>query len=297
MSPRCRFIVRGAHGWRPPPWARPHTGTLGMVPRLTLALAFGLLLSAPTGLDAQAGIFPGTSGSVGDPSFLFERPRISIGLRGGVFLHRAASDLYDFSTERFTVDRSDYRAVALGLEGGIWIGDRAELTVAIDGSRLTLESEYRDVVERIDRPDGSVEHLPIRQTTHLAHGPAVAFGARWYLRDRGDRLGQFIWIPNDWNAYVGAGGGITGYRLRMEGDFVDEATDIILADSFSSTGNVAFPFLSAGVERGLSTRTVMTLEGRYQWGSHELGPEFARDFVNPLDLAGARLSAGVHYRF
>ena len=194
MLPIWRFIVRGLHG---------------MASRVILALVVGLMLSAPTGLIAQAGSFPGSSGSVGEPGFLFERPRISIGLRGGVFLHRAGSDLYDFSTERFTVDRSDYRALALGVEGGVWIGDRAEITVAIDGSRLTLESEYRDWVEEIDRPDGAIEERPIRQTTRLTHGPAVAFGARWYLRDRGDQLGRFIWIPRDWNAYVGGGGGIT----------------------------------------------------------------------------------------
>jgi len=297
MSSTSRCQVRVAHGDPPgSPPVRHHVAPFGFVHRLTLTLAVGLLVSAPA-LHAQPGSFPGPGGSAGDPGFLFERPRISIGLRGGIFLHRASSDLYDFSTERFTVDRSDYRSVALGVEGGIWVGNRTEITVAIDGSRLTLESEYRDWVEEIDRPDGSVEERPIRQTTRLAHGPALAFGARWYLWDRGDRLGQFIWIPREWNAYVGAGGGVTAYRLRLEGDFVDEANGVVLPDRYNSTGNVAFPFVNAGVERGLSTRAVMTLEGRYQWGNHELGPEFARDFVNPLDLAGARISAGIHYRF
>lgn len=256
-----------------------------------------LLLAGPQPADARQGSFPGAAPPSGDPGFLFDRPSVSLGVRGGMFLHRAESDLYDFSTERFTLERSDFRALALAVEGGVWLGNRGELTVAIDGSRLTLRSEYRDWAEEVERPDGTFHEIPIRQSTRFSHGPAFAVGLRWYLRDRGERLGQFIWIPAQWNAYVGAGGGVTAYRYRLEGDFVDEAQEIVLTDRYESRGTTPFPFVNGGVEIGLTTRTAASFEGRYQWGEHDLGPHFARDFTHPLDLAGLRLSAGVHVRF
>jgi hypothetical protein len=85
------------------------------------------------------------------------------------------------------------------------------------------------------------------------------------------------------------------YNLRMAGDFVNEVDETISTESFESKGNTAFPFLAAGIEYGVAPRVALSLEGRYQWGSHDLGPGFA-DFEKPLDLAGSRFSFGLQYR-
>jgi hypothetical protein len=270
----------------------------GTLSSLTTLLAGTCLVFAGGSVAAQV---PGTSGAAGpgvvsDPGFLFERPRISVGIRGGWFFHRGDSDLYDFATERFTVEPSDFRSMAIGVEGAVWLGNQAEFMVAVDGSRLSIGSEYRDWVEEVPGPGDTTINMPIRQTTRLSHGPAVSFGIRWYLLERGEQLSRFVWIPAGWNAYVGGGGGVTGYRLQLEGDFVDENEGIIRKDRFASSGSTAFPWVMGGIEMALTTRTALTFEGRYQWGDHDLGPEFA-DFEHPLDLAGSRFSIGLNYRF
>lgn len=235
-----------------------------------------------------------------DPDFLFERPRFSVGVRGGVFLHAAGSDLFDFTEERFTIDRCHvlsvdpcaYRGVSFGAEGAVWIGNRVEITLGVDGSRVTLTSEYRDFVE----DDGSPEGVPIRQSTRLTEAPAVSVGARWYAFDRGERLGQFVWLPRSWNAFAGGGIGVTGYEVKLWGDFVDEVDDLISTEQFVSSGHSFFPFLSAGLELSISDQTALVLEGRYLWASDGLGRDFGSDFVEPLDLSGVRLTAGFYYR-
>jgi hypothetical protein len=253
-----------------------------------IPVAAFLLVSSHGALGAQ-------DSPESEDGFLFERPRVSLGVRGGMFLHRADSDLYDFTTERFTLDRSDYRGVSVGLEVGAWIGNRAELSLSLDGSRVTLDSQYRDWDEEVDGPGGETTRIPILQTTRLRHGPAISAGIRWYLWDRGDQLGRFIWVPREWNAYLGAGAGLMAYNLRLEGDFVDEVSETISTQRFDSKGNTAFPYVAAGFEYGLMPRLALAVEGRYQWGSHDLGADFD-DFVNPLDLAGGRFSFGIQYR-
>lgn len=226
--------------------------------------------------------------AVGDPDFLFQRPRVSLGIRSGFFLHRGNSELHEFTTDRFTLSSSDFVGMTLGVEGGVWLDSRLELTFGLDGSRLTRRSSDR---EWVDDDDGS----EIRQTTRVRHGPSASFGVRWYVRDRGERLSTFVWLPSRWNAFVGGGGGITGYRFEQWGDFVDDVDEIIFNDRFASEGSAFFPYVSGGAELGLSPRAALVVEGRYQWGRDHLSSDFG-DF-DPLDLAGARLTAGLSYRF
>lgn len=251
-----------------------------------------------------------------DPDFLFDRPNVSIGLRGGLFLHGAGSDLFDFTEERFTIDRCNllivdpcaYRGPALGIEGAIWLGSRTEIMLGLDGSWVSIDSEYRDYTE----DDGSVAGLPIRQTTRLYQGPALSIGARYFLKDRGQQVGRFVWVPTRWNVFVAGGIATSGHELTLEGDFIQEyAYDwdrgfdvpclehpegcLITTEEFFSEGHVVAPFLGGGVEIRLTPHTAFTLEGRYNWGSHRLGRDFATDFVEPLDLSGARLTIGINY--
>ncbi len=266
---------------------------------LLLPLFFAFLVTPPAPLLAQD--LPASFGRPDrDPDFLFKRPAVSIGVRGGAFFHGAGSDIFDFAEERFTIERCNFlsvdpcsfRGISFGIEGGVWLGSRAELTLGIDGSRVTLDSEYRDFVE----DDGSAEGLPVRQTTQFTRAPTVSLGARWYLHDRGEQLGQFVWLPRKWNFFLSGGGGISNYEFALEGDFIDEVDNSISTARFVSDGNVFSPFLGAGLELASSSHTALMIEGRYLWGDHELGPAFERDFVEPLDLSGARLTVGVYYR-
>ena len=209
-----------------------------------------------------------------------------------MFFHRADSDLFTFTEDRFTVDRSDYRGVSFGGEISYWLGERWEVNAAVDGSRVTLDSEYRDLVE----DDGSEDGLPIRQRTRLTEGPVFSVGGRWYVNDRGSRLGQFAWTPTPWNAFVGGGAAASSYALQLSGDFVNETDSSISTNEFRSTGTAFLPFVSAGAERSLSDRVAFVVEGRYFWGNEALSRDFA-DFVDPLDLSGLRVTAGIFLRY
>jgi hypothetical protein len=264
---------------------------LALPPLAALALA-GAALVFVGAHPLQAQDLPDTFGRVDpDPDFLFRSPRVSIGVRGGMFFHRADSDLYDFAEENLTVDRSDFRGGSFGIEAGVFVGPRVEVTFSIDGSSVSLDSEYRDWVE----DDGSADGLPIRQTTSLREGPAVSLGARWYVLERGESLGEFVWLPSAWNAFVGGGAGITAYDLDLFGDFVSEGDGAISTERFESSGSDFFPFVSGGVEIGLTRRTALVVEGRYRWASEDLSNDF-RDFAEPLDLSGHRLTAGLFFR-
>jgi hypothetical protein len=240
-------------------------------------------VAAPTPARIHAPVLPAGE----DPGFLFQRPRVGVTVRGGMFFHRAGSDLYEhYLEEHFTLDRTDLQGIAVGAEVAAWIGARTEVALGMDGSRVTLRSESRDYVE----DDGS----PILQSTRITHGPAVSLAVRRYLLDRGEALGRFIWIPGAWNAFLGGGAAVTGYRFEQWGDFVNEEL-FIVTDRIESEGAAFSPFLLGGMEARLTTRTALVLEGRYEWGSDDLGTEF-RGF-EPMDLSGTRLTAGLSYRF
>lgn len=279
--------VQAEAGSRSPSHSRVARAGIALMVALTSAI---LMVATPASAGAQE--LPAAFGRFDpSPDFLFERPRFSLGVRGGMFFHRASGDLFDFTEERFTVDRSDFRAPSFGVEGGLWLGRRWEADLGIDGSRVRVSSQYRDLVEDDGTPDGS----PIRQATRLTEGPAVSVGARWFLFERGEQVARFAWIPRSWNAFLGGGGGVMGYSLELSGDFVAEADSTISTEKFTSSGSAFFPFVSGGVEVGLSNRTTFVVEGRYLWGRRDLSGDFT-DFVDPLDLSGFRLTAGLYLR-
>ena len=72
---------------------------------------------------------------------------------------------------------------------------------------------------------------------------------------------------------------------------------LITREKFDSEGHVFTPFLATGVEIRLTPHTALMVEGRYNWGSHRLEEDFATDFVEPLDLSGARLTVGINYAY
>lgn len=253
-----------------------------------------------------------------DPDFLFQRPIFSIGLRGGLFLHGAGSDLFDFTEERLTIDRCNilivdpcaYRGSTLGIDAAIWIGSRLEISIDLDKSWVRIDSEYRDYVEE----NGTAEGRPIQQSTRLFQGPSISVGLRYFLKDRGQQVGRFVWVPTRWNAFVGGGIGKSSHDLTLWGDFIQEyAYDwdrgmdvpclehpngcVITTDKFDSEGYVFTPFLATGVEIRLTPHTALMVEGRYNWGSHRLGGDFATDFLEPLDLSGARITVGINYAY
>ncbi len=240
-----------------------------------LAGTVGLLVVAAAPVAAQGG-----------EGFLFKRPSIRLGVRGGYQVARAASDLFDFTRQQLTLDRRDFDAASVGGEIAARLSERADLALTVSFARSRASSEFRDWVDQDD--------LPIVQETSFLRVP-VTVDLRFYPWPRGRRVGRFAWIPRSWTPFVGAGGGMVWYTFTQEGDFVDFETLEIFQDTFRSDGRAPTVHLFGGVEYSLSPTLVVTLEGRYGWARGELD----RDFVgfDRVDLSGFQATAGLSARF
>jgi hypothetical protein len=237
------------------------------------------VLAALGGGAAQAG-------AQAAPDFLFRTPTVSLGLRGGYAVARATGEIFDFTRERLTVERSDFNAPAFGGQLAVRIAPRVDVAVDVSVAQTRSRSEFRDWVDTDD--------LPIEQETEFQRVP-LTFGVKAYLKDRGRQVGRFAWVPAQWAPYVGAGAGWVWYRFRQDGDFVDFETLDIFKDNFTSSGRAPTLHLYGGADWSLGPNFFLTGEARYAWASAEMGGDFV-DF-DPVNLSGLQATVGLSVRF
>lgn len=238
------------------------------------AVAAGLFAAVPTpSLHAQDG-------------FLFRAPQVQFTLRAGPLVPRAQSDIFDDITTELTLERRDFRAPALGGEMAILLGRHLDLAVGLQWAESSTTSEYRALIG----DDG----LPIVQQTRLRTVPLTAT-LRYQPLPRGRDLGMLAWLPTRLTPYVGAGGGMTWYRLFQEGEFVDHGTGDIFLHEFESRDNALTAHAVAGVDYWLTPRVGLNLEGRYTHGSAPVGGSYSR--FDSMDLSGAQAAIGVSFRW
>ena len=58
------------------------------------------------------------------------RPRVMVGVRGSWFKANAASDIYDFFTDQFTVDKSDFNSGSFTAEMSVNVTSRLDIREA-----------------------------------------------------------------------------------------------------------------------------------------------------------------------
>lgn len=240
-----------------------------------LAAALVLLAAIPLGAAAQAG-----------DGFLFRAPMVTLGFKAGYAVPRAGSEVFDFTQDLLTVSDGDFNSSAWGGDLGVRVAERWELVMSALYSKAETRSEFREWVDGDDNP--------IEQTTSFKRLP-LTFGLKRYVKDRGRSVGRFAWVPEQWNAYVGAAGGWTFYEFDQVGDFVDFQTLDIFSDRFRSEGNAPTVQLLGGFEYTLSPRLLLTTEARYGWARAEMGSDFV-DF-DRMDLAGFQATVGLSARF
>jgi hypothetical protein len=218
--------------------------------------------------------------------FLFGSPRGFVGLRGGVELAAAGSDIYDFFTGLLTLDKSDFNSALLGVDVGIAVHSRIDVTFGFELSQGGGPSEYRDYVDTDD--------LPITQDTTLRIVP-ITGNVRFYLTPRGRQISRFAFVPAKIRAYAGGGGGLVWYELTQTGDFVDVVDLAIFTSTLRSSGVSFGAQAFGGVELALGTKWFLSFEGKYLWSKADLGEDFVR--FAPIDLSGTRVSAGINFVF
>jgi hypothetical protein len=239
-----------------------------------------------TVLTATSSLLPAPASAQGSgQGFLFKRPGVQVGLRGGYVRAHAGGAVLNRALDDFTLSRRDFDASSFGLEFAFRARERLDIAVDARFSRSTAGSESRPYVDS--------DNLPIQQTTTLSRMP-VTVSAKYYLRDRGRAVSQFAWIPAKWAPFIGFGGGLNWYTFKQEGDFVEEPSLDILNLVLQSSGAAPTTHVFTGVDVSISPRFLWTLEGRYALAGTDTGAAF--DFGD-IDLSGFQVTIGLAARF
>ncbi len=241
-----------------------------------LAATLAVALMLPAAIAAQDG----------GEGFLFERPRFTIGIRGGFDMPRAGSEIFVFTGEELTIETSDYYGVTLGGTLAFRVTERFDISVDAGWAGTETLSEFRDWVDMDD--------LPIQQTTEFSRIP-LTVSLKAYLWERGLSIGQFVWVPRTWAPYVGAGGGYVWYTFEQTGDWVDYQDLDVFWDSFVSDGGAGTFHFFAGADYSISERLLLTGEGRYSFGNAQMDQDFVG--FDEIDLSGLQATFGISVRF
>lgn len=219
--------------------------------------------------------------------FLFRAPAATFTVRGGFDQALASGGVFSMVTRELTLGRSDFGAGNLGGELAFSASPRVEIVFGIDRATSSAASEYRDWVDN--------NNLPIEQRTRLDRTPFTA-GVRYYLSDRGRRVGSIAWIPARFTPFVGAGAGFMKYRFEQTGDFVDAQTLDVFTDKLTSRGWTPVMQASAGAQWSLNQRMNLTGELRYQHANGEGGSNGGEFSGYKLNLSGVSTSIGLTFR-
>ena len=227
---------------------------------------------------------PSPAQRAGD-GFLFHVPIGTLGVRGGINLASANSDVFAFVTDQLTLDRSDFNAPSLGSNLAIRLSGSTDLVLDVSYSTVSHGSEFRHWVDQNDQP--------IEQTTSLRRIP-VTLGVRHYVTSRGRSVGQFAWIPARRSLYVGLGGGMMEYKFHQVGDFIDFKTLNVFHDEFTSQDWTAVAQANAGLDLALGDFVLLNTEARYTWAKALMSSDYVG--FNRIDLSGLSVTAGFSFR-
>jgi hypothetical protein len=243
-------------------------------------------LTAPTALHAQD-TDSTPVGSSGPRGFLFRRPAVTLGIRGGFDLARASGRLFDsLLVKELTLDKSDFNTFSIAGDLGVRLSQPLDLVLGGGLTRTSKPSEFRNWLDQ--------NNLPITQQTTLSTVPLSA-SLRWYLTSRGRQIGRFVWIPARLTPYVGAGGGMMHYSLTQTGSFVDFTDSSIFDATLRSSGWAPMGLVMAGIDYSLGTRVFVNADARYVLARGTLRQDFVA-FTDGIDLSGAQFSLGLHVR-
>jgi hypothetical protein len=244
---------------------------------------------------AAAVIAPEAAVAQGGPGFLFDRPRVSIGLRTGYVLPTISSPLFDDAREWYNLNRFDFDAPYLGGEIAARVSERWDIALGAGWSRATSRSHYRDFVEEVGGARLEIEQENRFETV------SATLGARYYFSDRGRRVGRFAWVPAALTPFVGAGAGVTWYDFQQAGDFVDQGDPgcpdacPIYTDLLTTDGAGATVYAGLGADISLGKQVYLSAEGRYSLANGGVTGQYSA--YDDIDLSRLQLIAGISLRW
>jgi opacity protein-like surface antigen len=235
------------------------------------ALTTLLLAGYSDSLDAQDG-------------FRLKEPILQLTVRGGANQHLGRGALFDDFRSIFTLERDDFRAMAMSGDLAVLLGSRLDVALSVSTTATESPSEYREW----EGSDGE----PIRQQTNLRIIP-VALAARYRPLDRGRLIGSYAWVPATWSPYLLAGAGITWFSLSQTGEFVDVEDLSIFPATMDTQGTTTGVHLGAGLDRWFTPTVGLNAEVRYSWGSGRGTNTFR---LQDVDLSGVQFGIGLALR-
>lgn len=218
--------------------------------------------------------------------FMFGAPSSSVTFRGGYAMPSEGSDLFSFVQKNLTLSHGDFAGASLGADLSFFVNPRTAVQLGFGYSGRLASSVFRNWVDNNDRE--------IEQSSELRRLP-LSIGVRYYLRDLGRSVSQYVWVPARVTPYVSAGGGFTWYQFRQTGDFVDFKTLDVFGSTFVSSSWTPSAYAAAGAEYALSARTSLVGEMRYDMARARLSNDFSG--FNRIDVSGAAFAAGLTVRF
>jgi hypothetical protein len=226
--------------------------------------------------------------------YLFGVPSGGLTIRAGYSIASANSDFYRLSSKDLTLDKSDFNAPTLGAEIALRVTPQLDFTVDGAWAGVNRKSHYRDFVDG----DG----LEIEQTTDLRRVPLTA-NLRAYLVPRGRSVGRLAYIPAKVVPWVGAGAGLTWYKVQQSGDFmnVDSCNELqtaaacaVFSDHFESSGWGPALQGMGGVDITLTPRIAITGDARYVWSHASMDDSY--EGYDKIDLSGVSVALGLTFR-
>jgi hypothetical protein len=248
------------------------------VPVLARAAVLGVAAAAATAAAAVP--------AAAQDGFLFRPPSVALTVRAGPNLFTTRGDVFDDMRRELTLERGDFMAPVGGLDLVFMAGDRLDLVLGVAYSRSRARSEFRDWIGEDD--------LPIEQVTRLETVPITA-SLRYQLLPRGRRIGSMAWLPRSTTPYLGAGGGLSWYRLQQDGEFVDFRDNVIFPANIESSGTALVVHGLAGLDHWLTKRLGLNAEVRYTHGS--ASPDAGFQGHDRIGLGGVQATLGFSARW
>lgn len=226
------------------------------------------------------------SAQSGGRGFLFGAPAGSLTLNGGYANARASGDIFSFTTNNLTLNRADFSSPTFGVDLAVSAASRTDIVFGGAFAGTSKGSEFRRLVDQ--------DNNAIRQNTTFARIP-LTVGVKQYLTSRGRSVGNLVWVPARVAPFVGAGGGLTWYRFRQNGDFVDYKTNDVFTSTLQSSGWTPTARVMGGADLTLNPRLALTGQANYMWARAALSNDFSG--FNRIDLSGFSTTLGLSVRF
>lgn len=245
--------------------------------KLVLFAALAAALAAPQAASAQGG-----------PGFLFDQPKVALGLRVGYVVPRISGQIFDDARSDYNLNRMDFATPYIGGEVAARVNERWDVALNVGWGLNETRSHYRDWVDQ----DG----FEIEQDTRFQTVTAT-LGARYYFVDRGRTVGRFAWVPSAITPFVSAGVGLSWYDLEQAGDFIDFGSEDmeIVGDLVESSGTGAAAYASLGADVSLGKHFYLTGEVRSVLAGAQAGGQYA--LYDGVDLSGLQFITGLSLRW